>query len=58
MSSQVGTTTELHINPWTGTLAEYRDPQYCERFFDQLRMTAGDSIAIDGMDLHDAEEGR
>jgi hypothetical protein len=47
MSSRVGkTTTEPHINTWTNTLTEQRDPQYWERSFDQFRMTAGDSIAI------------
>src|SRR5215472_15766976 len=47
MSSRVGkTTTEPHINTWTDTLTEQRDPQYWERSFDQFRMTAGDSSAI------------
>jgi hypothetical protein len=49
MSSRVGKmTTERHINTWTGTPTEQRDPQWWERSFDQLRMTAGDSIAING----------
>ena len=47
MSFRVGkTTTEPHINTWTDTLTEQRDPQYWEKPFDQFRMTAGDSIAI------------